>query len=70
MESTSKDTILNKQLFGDNFKWGISVAALQIEGACNADGKGESIWDVFSSKKNRILNNDHPREACDFYNQY
>lgn len=70
MESTSKDTTLDRKLFGDNFKWGVSVAALQIEGACDADGKGESIWDVFSSRKNRILNNDHPREACDFYNQY
>jgi len=70
MESTSKDTDLSKKLFGDNFKWGVSVAALQIEGACDVDGKGESIWDVFSSKKGRILNGDHPRQTCNFYNEY
>ncbi|MDO3643017.1 GH1 family beta-glucosidase [Mucilaginibacter sp. L3T2-6] len=70
MENTPTDTNLNRKLFGDNFKWGVSVAALQIEGACDADGKGESIWDIFSSKKGKILNGDHPRDACDFYNQY
>jgi len=46
------------------------AAAPQIEGACNADGKGESVWDVFVTKKGKILNNDNHTTACDFYNQY
>jgi beta-glucosidase len=70
MESTSQDIHINKKLFGDDFIWGVSVAALQIEGACDADGKGESIWDVFAAKKGKILNGDVPSKACDFYNQY
>ncbi|ASU34096.1 GH1 family beta-glucosidase [Mucilaginibacter xinganensis] len=70
MESTSQDIRINKKLFGDNFKWGVSVAAFQIEGACDAEGKGASIWDVFAAKKGKILNGDDPAISCDFYNQY
>ncbi|SHL99749.1 GH1 family beta-glucosidase [Mucilaginibacter sp. OK098] len=70
MESTFQDLHINRELFGDDFIWGVSVAALQIEGACDADGKGESIWDVFAAKKGKILNGDVPSKACDFYNQY
>jgi beta-glucosidase len=70
MESIIQDIHLNKQLFGEDFTWGVSTAALQIEGAHDADGKGESIWDVFSSKKGKILNGDHHHTACDFYNRY
>jgi len=70
MESIIRDTLLNKQLFGEDFTWGVSTAALQIEGAPDADGKGESIWDAFSAKKGKILNGDHHRLACDFYHCY
>ena len=70
MEFTTQDTDFNKQLFGSDFIWGVSVAALQIEGAIDADGKGESIWDVFSAKKGKILNGDHHHTAADFFNRY
>src|SRR6187402_1117454 len=70
MKSIIQDTPLTKQLFGDDFTWGVSTAALQIEGAHNADGKGESIWDVFSSKKGKIFGGHHHYTACDFYNRY
>jgi len=70
MEPGIQDTSLSKKLFGDDFTWGISTAALQIEGACADGGKGESIWDVFSAKKGKILNGDTPQTACDFYRQY
>jgi beta-glucosidase len=63
-------TPITKQLFGDDFAWGVSTAALQIEGSCDSDGKGPSIWDVFSAKKGKILNGDTPVTACDFYNEY
>jgi len=61
---------LNKALFGKDFKWGISTAAFQIEGACDADGKGVSIWDAFSAKKGKILSDHKADVACDFYNNY
>ena len=70
MEPTIQDTHFSKKIFGDDFTWGVSTAAPQIEGACNADGKGESVWDVFVTKKGKILNNDNHTTACDFYNQY
>jgi beta-glucosidase len=61
---------LNKSLFGENFKWGVSTAAFQIEGATDADGKGLSIWDAFTAKKGKILNGHKADVACDFYNNY
>jgi beta-glucosidase len=70
MEPNYQETPFNKQLFGNDFTWGVSAAAFQIEGACAADGAGASIWDVFSAKKGKILNGDKPDIACDFYNQY
>jgi len=70
MKYNIQDTPLNKQLFGKDFIWGVSTAAVQIEGAHDADGKGESIWDVFTAQKGKILNSHHHRTATDFYNRY
>jgi beta-glucosidase len=61
---------LNKSLFGEDFKWGVSTAAFQIEGACDADGKGQSIWDTFTAQKGKIFNGQAAGIACDFYNNY
>ncbi|OOQ61638.1 GH1 family beta-glucosidase [Mucilaginibacter pedocola] len=61
---------LDKKLFGDDFAWGVSTAALQTEGSCDIDGKGASIWDTFSAKKGKILNGDKPTIACNFYENY
>ncbi|MDO3625150.1 GH1 family beta-glucosidase [Mucilaginibacter sp. BT774] len=61
---------LTKALFGEDFKWGVSTAAFQIEGGCDADGKGASIWDAFTAKKGKILNGHKADVACDFYNNY
>ncbi len=62
--------LFTKNDFGDDFKWGVSTAAYQIEGGHNADGKGPSIWDTFTKKKKKIFNNAHGNIACDFYNHY
>ncbi|MBL0356191.1 MAG: beta-glucosidase [Chitinophagaceae bacterium] len=59
-----------KEDFGEDFKWGVSTAAYQIEGAHNSHGKGLSIWDVFSQKRRAIANNHNGNTACDFYNRY
>lgn len=61
---------LNRKLFGKDFKWGVSTAAYQIEGAHDADGKGSSIWDIYTERKKKILNGHHGKIACDFYNRY
>jgi beta-glucosidase len=70
MEFTDQDTSLDKKSFGPDFQWGVSTAAFQIEGAHDADGKSESVWDNFTAKRGKILNADHARVACDFYNRY
>lgn len=62
--------LLNKESFGKDFKWGVSTAAFQIEGSPDADGKGPSIWDVFTSQQYKIKNRHQPGNACDFYNLY
>lgn len=62
--------ILTKDLFGDDFNWGVSVAAYQIEGAHDTEGKGKSIWDVFTSVKGKIREKHTGDIACDFYNRY
>ena len=59
-----------KEQFGSDFSWGISTSAYQCEGAHLDNGKGHSIWDKFSEKRGRILNDDHANIACDFYNRY
>lgn len=56
--------------FGDDFYWGVATAAYQIEGGWDADGKGESIWDRFTSKSGNIKDKSNGREAIDFYHRY
>jgi len=56
--------------FGKDFKWGVSTSACQIEGGYLTDGKGMSIWDSFSRKKNKIFKNHRPDTACNFYHNY
>ena len=48
--------LFTKDDFGDDFKWGVSTAAYQVEGGHTADGKGPSIWDTFSQKRKKIAN--------------
>ena len=53
--------------FPDGFEWGAATAAYQIEGAAFSDGKGLSIWDVFSHQPGRVLTGDTGDVACDHY---
>ncbi len=62
--------LYTKEDFGNDFKWGVSTAAYQIEGAHNADGKGISIWDTFSQRKKKIIDDHNGNIACNFYNHY
>jgi beta-glucosidase len=61
---------MTKHNFGDDFVWGTSTAAYQIEGGHDLDGKIESIWDKFSHKKGKIKDNANGDIACNHYHRY
>uniref|UniRef100_A0AC34FKX1 Beta-glucosidase n=1 Tax=Panagrolaimus sp. ES5 TaxID=591445 RepID=A0AC34FKX1_9BILA len=53
-----------------DFAFSTATAAYQIEGGAFIDGKGPSIWDIYTHKLNKIHNNDTGDIACDSYNQW
>ncbi len=56
--------------FTKDFLWGAATSAYQIEGAWNADGKGESIIDRWTHTPGKITNNDNGDVAADHYHLY
>ncbi|TGE16380.1 GH1 family beta-glucosidase [Hymenobacter elongatus] len=56
--------------FGPGFRWGVSAAAYQTEGAWNLDGKGPSIWDEFVRRPGKIRRRETADVACDFYHRW
>jgi len=57
-------------IFPPGFAWGVATAAPQIEGGADADGKGPSIWDVFSRRPGATHNGDNLDVACDHYHRF
>ncbi|HET9109313.1 MAG TPA: GH1 family beta-glucosidase [Ktedonobacterales bacterium] len=53
--------------FPAGFFWGTATAAYQIEGAPQADGKGESIWDRFAHTPGKIERGETGDIADDHY---
>jgi beta-glucosidase len=56
--------------FPHNFLWGAGTSSYQIEGAVDADGRGESIWDVFARQPGKVLGGDTGAVACDHYHRF
>ncbi|MFF7636216.1 GH1 family beta-glucosidase [Kitasatospora sp. NPDC008050] len=52
------------------FRWGVSTAAYQIEGAVAEDGRGPSVWDVFCERPGAVKGGESGRIACDHYHRY
>ncbi len=61
---TSNDT------FGDQFVWGAATASYQIEGATDADGRTDSIWDTFCRVSGAVVAGDTGEVACDHYHRW
>ena len=56
--------------FPADFVWGASTSSYQIEGAVDADGRGKSIWDVFSHTPGKVKSGDTGDVACDHYHRF
>ena len=59
-----------KITFPRNFTWGCATSAYQIEGAWNEDGKGPSIWDIFTHTPGKIPNSETGDISIDHYHRY
>ena len=65
-----QDSNKRNGMFSDDFVWGASTSSYQIEGAVEQDGRGQSIWDVFSHQPGRVQNGDTGDVACDHYHRW
>ncbi len=56
-------------VFPADFVWGVATSSFQIEGACDRDGKGASIWDTFCKIPGTIADNSNGDIACQHYDR-
>ncbi len=56
--------------FPEDFWWGVSTAAYQVEGAWNQNRKGESVWDHSTHTPSMIKGAATGDVACDTYHRY
>ena len=56
--------------FRKDFMWGVASSAYQIEGAAFEDGKGASVWDMFTHERGKIREEHTGDVACDHYHRY
>lgn len=56
--------------FPKGFLWGSATSAYQAEGAYKADGKGPSIWDVFTNIEGNSKDNSNGNVSSDHYHRY
>lgn len=55
--------------FKEGFAWGAATASYQNEGGAFLDGKGVSIWDVFTHEKGRVADGTNGDIASDQYHR-
>ncbi len=56
--------------FPADFVWGTATSSYQIEGAATEDGRGPSIWDVFTRLPGTSEDGSTGDVACDHYHRY
>jgi beta-glucosidase len=56
--------------FPDDFLWGASTSAHQVEGSPLADGAGRNIWYRFERTPGMVRDGDRGDVACDHYRRY
>jgi beta-glucosidase len=57
-------------LFPPGFLWGAATSAYQIEGAWDIDGRGETIWDTFTSIAGNVKGDATGDVTCDHYRRW
>jgi beta-glucosidase len=66
----SGPAVADELVFPADFLWGASTSSYQIEGAVDVDGRGASIWDVFSHTPGMVRGGDTGDVACDHYHRW
>ena len=61
---------MGTRAFPDSFRWGTATSAQQIEGGRRADGRADSIWDVFADAPGNIEDGSNPTTTCDHFNRW
>ena len=61
---------LSRADFGDDFVWGCSTSAFQIEGGASAGGRVPSIWDTFCKQPGAIRDGSDGTNACDHFHRW
>ena len=56
-------------VFPKDFVWGVATAAAQVEGAASEDGRGPSIWDVYSRQPGKVWGDATLEVTCDQYHR-
>lgn len=70
LQIPDRSTGETKMAFKKDFIWGAATSAYQIEGAAFEDGKGPSIWDVYSHQPGKIVDGQDGDIACDHYHRF
>ncbi len=52
------------------FLWGAASSAYQTEGSLDVDGRGESVWDVFTRQPGVVEGGGDGSRACDSYRRW
>ena len=61
---------LSRSDFGDDFVWGCSTSAFQIEGGATDGGRVPSIWDTFCKQPGAIRDGSNGAVACDHFRRW
>jgi beta-glucosidase len=70
MTTTAVQDLVVRSSFPVDFRFGVAMAAYQIEGAVAEDGRGESIWDAFCRRPGAVAGGDTGDVACDHYHRW